>query len=231
VETCEIGDTVTLTVTPNEGYSQQLYINGQPLLLNWKTNTYSFQVTEAAYEITGSFVPVMEMTTTDENRWDTANQANGVVNAFYPSHNNAGLLQIPGDYQTVAVVAKNYLAAAENGGDGFAVNIGYKFNNGKEYAFRVIYEKGQYSCQRFQIGGSDWKKFALDSAAVAAICGEGAEFKVERTEANVLTVSVNGKVYDTYTMEGITEDNWVTAVTFNHYGNKGENVEIPFSLQ
>ena len=34
-----LGDTVTLTVTPVEGYCQKLYINGEPMLLDWKTNT------------------------------------------------------------------------------------------------------------------------------------------------------------------------------------------------
>ena len=51
----QIGDTVTLIVMPNVGYSQKLYINGKPLLLDWKTNTYSFVATQNVYNITGSF--------------------------------------------------------------------------------------------------------------------------------------------------------------------------------
>ena len=56
----DVGDTVTLTVTPAEGYSQKLYINGEPVMLDWKTNAYSFVATETSYTVTGSFVPGLD---------------------------------------------------------------------------------------------------------------------------------------------------------------------------
>ena len=42
----EIGETVKLTIAPAVGYFQKLYINGEPLLLDWKSNTYTFEATE-----------------------------------------------------------------------------------------------------------------------------------------------------------------------------------------
>ncbi len=55
---------VKVTVTPNEGYSQKLYINGKPLLLDWKTNTYCFVADEEIYHITGSFAPSLNAAAT-----------------------------------------------------------------------------------------------------------------------------------------------------------------------
>ena len=227
----KIGDTVVLTVAPDEGYSQKLYINGKPLLLDWKTNTYSFVATETTYNITGSFEPGLHAAAKDANRWDTANQAHGIMNAYYPNNADAWLMEIQDEYQAISVKAKNYLAGADGtGGEGFAVNIGFKLSNGKEYIFRVIRENGKYYHQRFGINGSDWTKKALDSAAIAAICAEGADFKLERTAADTLTLSVNGVVYDTYKMDGVTQEHWVTTAIIGHYGNKGQKVAIPFVL-
>ena len=53
----KVGDTVTLTVTPADGYVQKLYLNEQPLLLDYNTGKYSFTVEEGkSYEVTGGFV-------------------------------------------------------------------------------------------------------------------------------------------------------------------------------
>ena len=228
----KLGDTVTLTVTPDAGYSQKLFINGQPLLLDWKTNTYRFVAEENIYNITGGFVPSLPATPRDASRWDTANQAHGILNTYYPTKDDAWLVDIGGEYSTVSTKAKNYLAGEDgNGGEGFAVALGFKLSNGKEYIFRIIRQNGKYYSQRFGINGSDWTKQELDAAAIAAICGEGANFKLDRTAADTLTISVNGVVYDTYKIEGATEATKVTAVILGHYGNKGEKIQIPFVLK
>ena len=228
---CGIGETVTLTITPDSGYSQKLYINGEPLLLDWKTNTYSFKVTENVCNITGSFEPSLNAIAKDETRWDSANQAHGVLNSYYPSNDDAWLYEFSGEYQSISAKAKNYLAGTDGtGGEGFALNLGFRLSNGKEYIFRIIRQNSKYYHQRFGINGSDWTKKELDDAAIAAICGDGVDFKLERTAADKLTLSVNGVVYDTYTMDGVTEDIWVNTVIIGHYGNKGQKVAIPFAL-
>ena len=230
-----VGDTVTLTVAPDAGYSQKLYINGEPLLLDWKTNTYTFVATEESYSITGGFVPSLTTSANDANRWDTANQAHGIVNTYYPSNGNSGEFYIDYNYRAVTVKAKNYWANKDNKGEGVATVLGFKLSNGKTYNFRVILENGVYAYQRFGIakpeGGNDWTKYELDAAAIAAFCGDGVDFKLERTAADTLTLSVNGVVYDTYKMAGVTASDTVTKVVISHYGHKGEKVAIPFLLQ
>ena len=232
-----VGDTVTLTVAPDAGYSQKLYINGKPLLLDWKTNTYTFVATEESYSITGGFVPSLTTSAKDANRWDTANQAHGIVNTYYPAHTDSWTFYIDYNYRAATVKVKNYWAGETGyGGDGVATALGFEFSNGKTYNFRVILEKGVYAYQRFGIanpegGKDDWTKYELDAAAIAAFCGDGVDFKLERTAADTLTLSVNGVVYDTYKMAGVTASDTVTKVVISHYGHKGQKVAIPFQLQ
>ena len=228
----QLGDTVILTVAPDAGYSQKLYINGNPLLLDWKSNTYSFVADENVYNITGSFEPSVNAVPRDANRWDTANQAHGIMSAYYPEKADAWLLDIKDEYRSISVNVKNYMAGEDGTGvEGFAVALGFKLSNNKEYSFRIIKQSGKYYHQRFGINGSDWTKKELDAAAVAAICGDGVDFKLERTAADMLTLSVNGVVYDTYKMADVTGEHKVTAAIIGHYGNKGEKVEIPFVLK
>ena len=228
----KVGENVTLAVAANAGYSQKLYINGEPLMLDWQSNTCSFVATEAVYNITGSFEPSITFTST--SKWNVGNQAHGVLDTYYAS-GDSGWLGIEGGYDSITVTAKNYLLGDDGtGANGFAVLLGFKMSNGKTYTFRIIKENGVYYCQRAGFakpeGGNDWTKKKLDEAAIAAINGDGAEFKVERTAANVLTISVNGIVYDTYTMADTTEEVTVTKGYIGHYGNVGQNITMPFTL-
>ena len=228
----QVGDTVILTITPDAGYSQKLYINGEPLLLDWKTNTYSFTATEEVYNITGTFEPSLNITPKDIKRWDAANQAHGILNAYYPGNDDAWLIEIKDEYRSISVKAKNYLPGEDGTGvEGFAVNLGFKLSNGKEYIFRIIKEKGKYYHQRFGINGNDWKKTELDAAAIEALCGDGVNFKLERTSTSTLTLSINGVVYDNYTMDGVTAETKVTTAIIGHYGNRGEKIALPFVLK
>ena len=234
-ESYKLGDTVNLTITPATGYSQKLYINGEPLLLDWKTNVYSFVATEETYNITGNFESSLTTNPKDANRWDVANQAHGVMNVYYPNHDDSWLMYIVDERDCITVKAKNYQLGEDGTGEnGFAVVAGFKLSNGKEYTFRIIKQDNKYYCQRFGIvkpeGGNDWTKKELDAAAVAAVLGEGADLKVERTAANVFTISVNGVVYDTYVMSGVTREHKVTDIIMGHYGNKGEQVALPFAI-
>ena len=228
----KVGETVTLAVSANAGYSQKLYINGEPLMLDWQSNTCSFVATEAVYNITGSFEPSITFTST--SKWNIGNQAHGVLDTYY-AEGDSGWLGIEGGYDSITVTAKNNLPGDDGtGANGFAVLLGFKMSNNKTYTFRLIKENGVYYCQRAGFakpdGKADWTKKKLDDAAIAAVNGAGAEFKVERTAANVLTISVNGTVYDTYTMADTTEEVTVTRGYIGHYGNVGQNITIPFTL-
>lgn len=232
-----MGDTVTLTVTPASGYAQKLYINGKPMMLSWKTNTYSFVATEEIYEISGSFEKSLDIKPMDANRWDTNNQSHGVLNAYYPNNNDAWWVDFNGEYSSISITAKNYLSIADsmdgNGKVGYSQVLRITLDNGKFYAFRIINDKGTYAYDYYGAGSANgwgsWKR--LDDATVAAINGEGVVFKLERTSGNTLTVTLNGTVMTTYTMAGVTEANKVVSVGTHHYGNSGIKVEVPFEVK
>ena len=238
----QVGDTIVLTVAPDEGYSQKLYINGKPLLLDWKTNSYIFVATEEAYNITGSFEPSLDAPGT--GRWDNANQAHGILNAYYPSNNDAWRMAINGEYKSLAIMVKNYMDQADtmegSTYGGFSAAVGVTMDTGKRYTFRIINKnvngEAQYQYSRSGADGlAGWGgKCVLDDKVPGAtdlINGSGAEFKVARIGANVLQLTLNGVILDTYTMDGITADNKITAVNIYHYGNTGEKIEVPFELK
>jgi hypothetical protein len=237
------GETVTLKVTPEAGYSQKLYINGQPLKLGWKTDTYSFVATEEIYKITGSFEPSLKVSPADANRWDTANQAHGVLNAYYPNNNDCWFVDIQGEHKSITVSAKNLMKledsyeGAPNGG-GYSIVLRMTFDNGKNYAFRIYNcSAARYGYSRFGSGGSStgWGGFKWVDTVVPEVNtllhGDDGAFKLERTGANTLQLSLNGKVLETYTADGITESNKVVSAGFAQYGNRGYYVEIPFTLE
>ena len=241
-----VGDTVTLTVTPNTGYCQKIYINGEPLMLDWKTNTYFFVATEKAYNITGSFEPSFGESPSDAARWDSSNQAHSILTTYYPNNDNSWWYKIDGDYTSLAVTAKNYLpqdSSAEGDGNiGYSTVLAATLDNGNTYAFRIINEKDsstgeiRYIYTRFGASGSvtgwgGWCQLEAKAPGVTEkLQGNGAEFKLTRTSANTLQVTLDGVVLDTYTMDGVTDSNQVTSVGIYHYGNKGKIVEIPFTL-
>ncbi len=243
----QVGDTATLTVTPADGYCQKLFVNGEPLLLDWKTNRYSFVVTESVYEITGTFEKSYEMAHSDANRWDGNNQAHGIITTYYPNNNDSWWGRINGEYESFAVNAKNYLPQADsaegNGKIGFSVVLAATLDNGKAYGFRIINEKEsgtdniRYVYTRFGASGcvTGWGGWCLPEQKIPGVTeklqGDGAEFKLTRTGANTFQISLDGVVLDTYTMDGVTAANKVTSVAIYHYGNKGQMVQIPFVLK
>lgn len=243
-ESYKVGDTVTLTIAPAEGYSQKLFINGEPLMLGWKALTYQFVATEKTYEITGSFEKGLNLAPGDWGRWDDHNQLHGVLNACYSENNDSGFMDIKGEYNSISVNAKNYwpveqsYEGIENGG-GFRIALRMTLDNGKNYAFSIwINTDKQYAYNHFGAGGSAtgwggaWCLVGDKNAeAMAALNGEGAEFKLERIDGNHIQITLNGTVLETYTIPDVSEANKVVSVGVSHFGNKGEKVEIPFELR
>ena len=229
-ESYKLGETVTLTVAPEAGYSQKLYINGEPLLLDWKTNVYSFVATEENYAITGGFVPTFVSST--HEKWDTANNAQGVLNTYYAS-GDSSWLGIDSAAESITVKVKNYQLGDGTGVDGFHVLLGFKIK-GTNYTFRVIKQSGKYYCQRAGFknaeGKDQWTKFELDAATVAAILGDGVDFKLERIAANKLAAYVNGTKYDTFEIPNATAADAVTKIYIGHAGNLNEKIAIPYTV-
>ena len=241
-----LGDTVTLTIAPDSGYSQKLTIDGKPLLLSWKTNSYSFVAEKESYVIDGSFEPSLQVAPSDAGRWDSSNQAHGILSTYYPNNNDSWWYKINGEYEFLAVNAKNYLPQADSaegsGTSGFSVVLAVTMDNGKTYGFRILNEKEngngapRYIYTRFGAGGcvTGWSGWCLPESKVPGVTeklqGDGAEFKLTRTGANKLQVTLDGVVLDTYTMDGVTAANKVTSFGIYHYGNKGQKVQIPFAV-
>ena len=229
-ESYKLGDTVNLTITPATGYSQKLYINDEPLLLDWKTNVYSFVATEENYAITGGFVPTFVSST--HEKWDTANNAQGVLNTYYTS-GDSSWLGIDSAAESITVKVKNYQLGDGTGVDGFHVLLGFKIK-GTNYTFRVIKQSGKYYCQRAGFknaeGKDQWTKFELDAATVAAILGDGVDFKLERIAANKLAAYVNGTKYDTFEIPNATAADAVTKIYIGHAGNLNEKIAIPYTV-
>ena len=232
-----IGDTVKLTINPDFGYASKLYINGAPLILDWNNNIYTFVAENDTYELSGTFEPNLELVPSDVTRWDTMNHAHGVISTQYLAEHNheSWWFDFSGEYTAISVKAKNYLSIEDSkDGDG---NIGFSFvlrmtlDNGKVYAFRIFNENGTYAFSEFGTNSTGWGNWkALDADAAAALNGDGVDFKLERTGANVLTLSINGTEVLTYTMEGVTIENLITSVGLRHYGNINMQVDIPFAL-
>lgn len=171
------------------------------------------------------------------------NQAQGVIALNYTG-NSSGWWDITGDYDSFSVTAKNYLpmdkSAESIGQAGYAMVLRVTMDNGKTYAFRLFNDQSiRYAYSRYGGDGSStgWDQHTWidekDSVAVNLINTIGAKFKIARTNGNTLTVTLNGKVLDTYTMDGITSANKVVSVGFRQYGNSANDayqVEIPFEL-
>ena len=242
----KVGDTVTLTVTPNSGYFQKIYINGEPMMLGWKTFTYSFVATENVYNITGSFETGLSLSPGDWGRWDDHNQLHGVFNTYYPSNGDSWWMTVNGEYQSVEITAKNYLPKEDSMDNqdvepkvnGYQQIIRFALSNGKTYAFRIYNDKGTYAVSCTGVSGSssgwsNWKNVGnvLGYSIDDAMAGDGVQFKVERTSADTMTISVNSVVMFTYKMEGVTENDKVTSIGIQSNANSGKYVEIPFELK
>ena len=239
-----IGDTVKLTVNPDWGYAQKIYINGEALILDWNNNVYTFVAEKDTYVISGSFEQGLDIKAYDPTRWNTMNMAHGVVTTYYPGNPDSWWFDINGNYQSFEIIAKNYLPLEESMDnqssnpkvDGYHSVIRMTIG-GKHYAFRLYNDKGTYavSCAGTSgavTGWGNWKNIAnlLGYSIDEAMAGDGVKFKIVRTSANVITVSVNDVVMFTYTMDGVTAEDKVTAVGFQHNRNSGEYVDIPFEL-
>ena len=240
-----IGDTIKLEIYPDKNYTQKLYINGEPLLLDWNNDVFTFVAEKDAYVISGSFEQGLDIKAYDPTRWNTMNIAHGVVTTYYPGQPDSWWFDLNGNYQSLEIIAKNYLPLEESMDnqssnpkvDGYHSVIRMTLSNGKHYAFRLYNDKGTYAVSCSGVSGAvtgwgNWKNVGnlLGYSINDAMAGEGVKFKIERTAANVITISVNGVVMFTYTMDGVTAEDKVTAVGFQHNRNSGEYVDIPFAL-
>lgn len=174
----------------------------------------------------------------EKNNANLINQSQGVIALNYTA-DSSGWLDMEGNYKSFSVTAKNYLPMAQStdtdSRTGYSMALRVTMDNGKHYVFRIINDESvRYGYSRYGANdsASGWSDLTwLDEEATDLINGDGAKFKVERTAANTLTLTLNGTILDTYTMEGVTADHKVVSVGFKQCGNpKGSAsaVEVPF---
>lgn len=211
-------------------------------MLDWKTFVYSFTATEDTYAITGSFEQGLNHAPSDWGRWDDHNQLHGVLNTYYPNHEDSWYMDIKGDYDYISVIAKNTKELANSyegiAGGGYRIVLRATLDNGKIYAFSIWVNTDKiYAYNHFGAGGSvtgwsgAWKNVAeVNAEAAAALNGDGAQFKLERINGNKLRITINGSILETYTMDGVTEANKVVSMGMAHYGAKGEKIAIPYAV-
>ena len=241
----KVGDTITLTITPDADYAQKLTIDGQPLLLDWNTNSYSFVATKDSYVVAGEFVLALDAVSGDASRWNYNNQAHGVISTYYPNTGDSWWTKIQGEYKSISINAKNYLPKVdsyEGSANGWRVMLYMQLDNGKYYAFSVWNDSTKEYAYNHYGGnvagvasvtgwGGNWRRISEQNAeAAAAINGDGAVFKLERTDGNHFQITINGTVLETYTIPDVTAANKVVSVGFQHFGNKGQRVDIPYAL-
>ena len=226
-----VGEKVTLTITPADGYAQKLSINGEPLLLGWKTNVYTFVAEEGkSYAITGSFEKIDLGGQKYAENWDYSNIANGHIGIYYPNSNESSWKTFTDKNNSYTVVLKDYSNGAEtaaNNTEGFIFRIEFTIN-GKAYQFRVIKQNGVYKFQKITDG---YDTVQFDEAATNAILGDGVEFKAERVTGNMLAFSINGKLVYTYTVEGATAAHEVTKFCMWHSNNQGHYIDLPIKAE
>ncbi|MBR4835785.1 MAG: hypothetical protein IKU99_02120, partial [Clostridia bacterium] len=193
-ESYNVGDTVTLTVTPADGYAQKLYINGEVLLVDTNSK-YSFVAEEGKYEITGSFEPKSGWFWTAD--YGMLNQAHGYIHASPVSEKNGEL--VPTRYEHIG--GKVLLTDPSKGTKAdYGVYLKMAFSNGESTSIRLVAKdsNGNYFIQAMSgILGPQWKWYydlsAEENAAVRN--GEGVWFGLYLDEeTNTLKVTVNDVV-------------------------------------
>ena len=239
--TCNVGDTVTLTVTADAGYSQRLTINGEPIVVDWKTGKYSFVATENSYQIGGSFTKIGNWS--DNANAVMLNEARGVIGLNYTG-NDSQYLDLTGNYKSISVITKNYLPVEQSyegvsTGGGYRIALRMNLDNGKNYAFSIwIDTEKRYAYNHFGAAssatgwGGAWR--LIEQKDIEMLNGDGAEFKLERIDGNHFQITLNETVLETYTIPEVTAENQVVSVGVRNYGNPASSnyrVDMPFAVE
>ena len=225
-----VGDTVTLTVTPNEGYCQKLYIDGQPLLLDYATGKYSFVATKATHEITGSFEPKQSWFWQAD--WNLLNQGHNIAHAPAVAQRSGDLVPAKGSSNGVSVLFKDVSKGAQKE---FAIVLKIHFTDGKKAEVRLIDrdDNGKYCLQAMGDSFSSWDTFYWLSAEEneAVLNGDGVWYEMTR-EGTKLYLRINGNTVKQIDMsgKGITAETAIDQVKIQTY-NFGYPVDVPYTFQ
>ena len=230
-----VGDTVVLTVTPEEGYYQKLKVNGETVVLDWTNSTYTFTA-KKTNSITGSFEKGIWGTNTAFN---LSNQNVGVLGVSYASGANSGWIYTDGNYDELSMTVKDYKGIESSGASGaeFSVVGRFTFANDKAIAVRIINENGTYRLTTFGsgyiYGFGTWSQDITDTTLIEKIQGEGVELKLVRVDTKLEVWFDGTKLTEldlTRGNSGVTDTMAVKNVGIRLYGNDGYTIELPYSV-
>lgn len=180
---------------------------------------------------------------TDDNaNWDISNQFVGVISLPKDHANDSGWLKFYDKYvdMDLTLTVKDHLGDYEaEVYEELRQVVWFEFANAKTASFSVTYSAGKYQLQSMNDTTFGWKTFHdLTTEEIASYQDEnGIEFRVVRSGTTVdiyldgvqvcsgidLTTNESGNATN------VTAD-MVATVTIRHYGNVGEQVDIPFTV-
>ena len=246
---CIAGETVTLTVTPNEGYNlAKLNVTKDGTAVNigavtFAGGTYSIETEEGNYIVEAEFAKSIFESHGD---WDLTKQYNGVISTVKGS--DTGYLSTEGKYSTFAFTVKEPTDASTS----FGIGGQFYFDNDK---FMIIKLKKTSSGYQIQSDSANQNclyqqqvHYTLTSDEVAKIQSDGLKVEAVRSGTKVmlyldgervtnLDVTINGNKTQVDCLDlttdysgaatGITEDT-EAKVKFKRWGSY--SIEIPFEL-
>ena len=232
--TCNIGESVTLTVTPANGYAcQELKVGGKAVTLNWD-GSYTFTVTEAAYTVKATYDKVA-FTRNSSNSWNLTNQLQGMLQVNAHASGNSGWIDSAENTNDVTMAVKDYTPDAKN----FSMIYHFTFSNGETFRLRLNHtdSDGVYRIQSMSSSSlfAAWKnRHDFTAEQTAKIKGDGIAFRVIilDTTAYVYLDDVQVCSYDlTSTGKGSGLADCTVKVALRMDGNLNTDVPVTYILR
>ena len=239
---CLVGETVTLTVTPDEGYNLTgLSVTKDGTAVDVGTiafagGTYSFIAEKASYTVEATFKPIIWKATNAE--WDVTGQYDGVISVPSGDGDSGWLDSYSTEYGDFDL--KLTLRDQDNASDNYRAAVRLMFTNGEYATFTVTNDRSNddattvYDLQSMGDSILYWKYlgYTLTDAQVAKLTGQdGVEFRIVRVDETV-DIYIDG----THAYEGniseLTEGaaDLTTQIILRVYGNTGIATDIPYSI-
>ena len=243
-ETYQIGETVTLTVTPAAGKnlkSLTVKRDGKTVdvgALALTGGSYSFVAEAGVYTVEAEFAdPIFTVT---GGKWDLSNQYNGSVTILNKTADGSTVKTNASNYKEVSVTVKDYTPSKKEDGSlkqgGFAMQVTFIFDNGKQYQVRIhnTDADGNYKLQNMggtnNITGWKWQADLTAAQKTKLLDGDGVKFTVKLVGPNAELWVDGTKMKDVAL--GAEYSGKLAQITLCMNGNKnGQNIQMPFELK